>query len=35
VSALDSTAHMNDLVRIGEAVAGQVELAHFGTLLGA
>ena len=33
VSALDSTAHMDDLVRIGEAVAGQVELAHFGTLL--
>ena len=33
VSALDSTAHMDDLVRIGEAVAGQVELAHFGALL--
>jgi hypothetical protein len=35
VSALDSTAHMEDLVRIGEAVAEQVELAHFGALLGA
>ena len=35
VSALDSTAHMHDLVRIGEAVAGQVELAHFGALVGA
>jgi hypothetical protein len=34
VSALDSTAHMDDLVRIGEAVAGQVELAHFGALVG-
>jgi patatin-like phospholipase len=34
VSALDSTAHMDDLVRIGEAVARQVELEHFGALVG-
>ena len=34
VSALDSTAHMDDLVRIGEAVARQVELAHLGALVG-
>jgi len=34
VSALDSTAHMDDLVRIGEAVAAQVDLAHLGALVG-
>ena len=33
VSALDSTTHMEELVRIGERVAAQVELAHFGSLL--
>jgi hypothetical protein len=33
VSALDSTAHIEDLVSIGERVAAQVELEHFGSLL--
>ena len=33
VSALDSTTHIEELVRIGERVARQVELEHFGSLL--
>jgi hypothetical protein len=30
VSKLDSIANIDDLIRIGEAVAEQIDLAHFG-----